>query len=151
MKKQLQMIVLSALGLFALPRPADACDCVRGRVLPPVQFGPSDYVFLGRVVQSQPLAYVEFEVHETFNGRIDRRVRILTTRSDCDYFLPPVVTNRGAQFLVYGTIHDDGMLEVNRCLGSGPSNQKTRELEILRQRARPRPRQESGRSNRQAG
>jgi hypothetical protein len=52
MKKQLQMLVLSALGLFALPRPADACDCVRGRVLPPVQFDPSDVVFLGRVVST---------------------------------------------------------------------------------------------------
>jgi hypothetical protein len=88
MKKQLQVLVLSALGLFALPRTADACDCARGRVLPPAQFGPSDVVFLGRVVQSQPLAYVEFEVLETFNGRVDRRVRILTARSDCDYFLP---------------------------------------------------------------
>ena len=141
MKKRLQMLALSALGLFALPRTADACDCVRGRVLPPAQFGPSDVVFLGRVVQSQPLAYVEFEVLETFNGRVDRRVRILTARNDCDYFLPPVVTENGSQFLVYGTIHDDGMLEVNRCLGSGPSNLKTRELEILRQRARSRPKQ----------
>jgi hypothetical protein len=145
MKKRLQLVVFSALGLFALPRPADACDCVRGRVLPPAQFGPSDVVFLGRVVQFQPLAFVEFDVLETFNGRVDRRVRILTARSDCDYFLPPVVAKSGAQFLIYGTIHDDGMLAVNRCLGSGPSNQKIRELEILRQRARPRPRQESGR------
>ena len=63
MKKLLQMLVFSALGLVALPRTADAC----------------------------------------------------------------------------GTIHDDGMLAVNRCLGSGPSNQKARELEILRQRARPHP------------
>jgi hypothetical protein len=152
MKRQLQMLVLSALGLFALPRTAHACDCVRGRVLPPVQFGPSDVVFLGRVVQSQPLAYVEFEVLEAFNGRVDRRVRVLTGRSDCDYFLPPVVTKSGTQFLVFGTIHDDGILEVSRCLGSGPSNQKTRELEILRQRARPRPKQqESGRSRSPAG
>jgi hypothetical protein len=49
------------------------------------------------------------------------------------------VTKSGTRFLVFGTIHDDGILEVNRCLGSGPLNQKTRELEILRQRARPRP------------
>lgn len=139
MKKQLQMLVLSVLGLFALPRTAHACDCVRGRVLPPAQFGPSDVVFLGRVARSQPLVYVEFEVLEAFNGRVDRRVRVLTGRSDCDYFLPPVVTKSGTRFLVFGTIHDDGILEVNRCLGSGPLNQKTRELEILRQRARPRP------------
>ena len=99
MKKLLHLFVLSALGLFALPRTADACDCVRGRVLPPVQFGPSDVVFLGRVVQSQPLAYIEFEVLETFHGRVDRRVRIPTGRSDCDYFLPPVLTKSGSQFL----------------------------------------------------
>jgi hypothetical protein len=112
----------------------------RGRVLPPVQFGPSDVVFLDRVVQAQPLAYVELEVLETFNGRVDRRVRIPTGRSDCDYFLPPVRAKSGAQFLVYGTIHDDGILEVNRCLGSGPSNRKAHELKILRQRAQHRPR-----------
>jgi len=73
MKKQLQMLVLSPLGLLALPRNADACDCVRGRVSPPAQFGSSDVVFLGRVVQSHPLTYVEFDVLETFNGRLDRR------------------------------------------------------------------------------
>ena len=136
MKKQLQILIVSALGLFAGPRTADACDCVRGRALPPAQFGSSDVVFRGRVVQSQPLVYVEFEVLETFNGRVDRRVRILTGRSECDYFLPPVVTKSGTEFLVYGTIRDDGILEVNRCLGSGPSNLKTRELETLRQRVR---------------
>jgi hypothetical protein len=139
MKRHVRMLVLSALGLFALPHRADACDCVRGRVLPPVHFGPSDVVFLGRVVQAQPLAYVDLEVLETFNGGIDRRVHILTGRSDCDYFLPPVLTKVGTQFLVYGTVHDDGMLEVNRCSGSGPSNRKARELEILRQRAQHRP------------
>jgi len=135
MKKPFWMLILSALGLFALPYSADACDCARDRVLPP-QFGATDVVFLGRVVRSQPIAYVEFEVLETFTGRVDRRVRIVTGRSDCDYFLPPVVTNIGTQFLIYGTIHDDGILEVNRCFGSGPLNRKTRELEILRQRAR---------------
>ena len=146
MKKRLYMLVLSAIGLFTLPRTVDACDCVRGRALPPAQFASSDVVFLGRVVQSQSLAYVEFEVLETFSGRIDRRVRILTGRSDCDYFLPPVVTKSGTEFLVYGTIHTDGILEVNRCLGSGPSNLKTRELEMLRQRVRPRPEHDSGNS-----
>lgn len=132
--KQLRMLVISALGLFAFARTADACDCVRGRVLPPAQFGPGDVVFLGRVVRSQPLVYVELEVLETFNGRLDRRVRIPTGRSDCDYFLPPVVTKSGARFLVYGTLLDDGTLVVNRCLGSGLSNLKTHELERLRQR-----------------
>src|SRR5262245_40449893 len=136
MKKTLPMVAFTAIGLFALPSTADACDCVGGRVLPPAQFGTEDVVFLGRVVQSKPLEYVEFEVVETFSGRIDRRVRVLTGRSDCDYFLPPVTTTRGAQFLVYGTIRNDRTLEVNRCLGSGPSNQKARELEILRHRAR---------------
>ena len=84
MKRQLQMLVLSALGLFALPRTAHACDCVRGRVLPPVQFGPSDVVFLGRVVQSQPLTYVEFEVLEADPRRITKlRVhRLQTSRDD---------------------------------------------------------------------
>jgi len=138
-KNQLRMLVVSALGLFALPLTADACDCVGGRVLPPAQFGPSDIVFLGRVVRSQPLVYVEMEVLETFDGRLDRRVRIPTGRSDCDYFLPPVVTKSGARVLVYGTLLDDGTLVVNRCLGSGPSNLKTHELERLRQRARERP------------
>src|SRR2546428_5466260 len=65
-KYQLRMLVISALGLFALPRTADACDCVGGRVLPPAQFSPSDIVFLGRVVRSQPLVSVEMEVLETF-------------------------------------------------------------------------------------
>jgi hypothetical protein len=98
MKKLLHMLILGALGLFALPCTADACDCVRGRALPPVQFGPRDVVFLGRVVQSHPLTYVEFEVLEAFNGRVDRHIRIPTGRSDCDYFLPPVVTKSGVSF-----------------------------------------------------
>src|SRR5262245_23488182 len=138
MKKLFRMLIFSALGLFALPYSTDACDCARGRVLPP-QFGATDVVFLGRVVRSQPLAYVEFDVLETFNGRVDRRVRIVTGRSDCDYFLPPVVAKRGNDFLIYGITHDDGKLEVNRCGGSGPLSQKTRELEILRLRQRSRP------------
>jgi len=140
MTKQL-MLALGALGLLALPRTADACDCVQGGVLPPARFGPRDVVFLGRVVQSRPLDYVEFEVLEAFNGRLDRRVRVPTARSDCDYFLPPVLARIGAQFLVYGTILDDGTLAANRCLGSGPASQKTRELEILRQRTQRRPKQ----------
>ena len=135
MKKQLQLVVLSALGLLALPRTVDACDCVRNRRLPPVQFGPTDVVFLGRIVQFQPLAYVDLDVLETFTGRADHRVRVPIGGSDCDYFLPPVAPKIGSQYLVYGTIHDDGTLEVNRCLGSGPSNQKTREIAILRRRA----------------
>ena len=139
MMKRLQMFGLIAFGLFVLPRTADACDCVRGRALPPAEFGPSDVVFLGRVIHSQPLAYVELQVVETFNGRVDRRVRILTGRSDCDYFLPPVIAKSGMQFLVYGTVHDGGTLEVNRCLGSGPLNQKVREIEMLRRRERARP------------
>ena len=137
MKKQSQtLLVFSALALFALPRIAEGCDCVGGRVLPPVQFGPKDVVFIGRVVQSQPLKYVEVEVVETFHGRPDRRVRIPTGQSDCDYFLPPVATKSGTQFLVYGTLLDDGTLVVSRCSGSGPLNLKARELERLRQRIR---------------
>jgi len=143
MKKPLQMLVLGALGLLALPRIADGCDCVR--VPPPVQFGPRDVVFVGRVLESKPLEYVEIEALETFHGRIDRRVRIPTGQSDCDYFLPPVVTKRGTQFLVYGIIRDDGTLVVNRCSGSGPLNRKTREVERLRQRAQRRPKQQRDR------
>jgi hypothetical protein len=140
MRKQLQiLLVFSALALFSLPRIAEACDCVRGPVSLPVQFGPKDVVFIGRVVQSRPLAYIELDVLETFNGRPDRRVRIPTGRSDCDYFLPPVVMKSGTQFLVYGTLLDDGTLVVNQCSGSGPLNRKARELERLRQRAQHRP------------
>jgi len=133
-KKPLVVFLLSTLGLVVLPNTADACDCASGRVLPPAQFGTMDVVFLGRVVRFQPLESVEFEVLETYNGRVDRRVRIVTGRSDCDYFLPPVAPKVGTQFLINGTRHDDGILEANRCLGSGPSNRKTRELEILRRR-----------------
>ena len=134
-----QIFLFSALGLFAVPRTADACDCVGGRSLPPTLFVPRDIVFRARVIRSQPLEYIELEVLETFNGRVDRRVRVVTGRSDCDYFVPPVVAKRGNEFLIYGTTLDDGKLEVNRCGGSGPLIQKTRELEILRQRQRSRP------------
>jgi len=92
----------------------------------------SDVIFLGRVARSQPLAYVELEVRETFKGQLDHRVRIATGQSDCDYFLPPVVTKRGSQFLVYATSRD-GNLTVNQCLGSGPLDRKTQELGRLRQ------------------
>jgi hypothetical protein len=134
MQRLLQMVALSAFGLFALPRVATACDCAS--VSPPAHFGPRDVVFVGRVVQSQPLKYVELEVVETFSGRPDRRVRIPIGRSDCDYFLPPVVTTTGTDFLVYASILDDRTLVVNRCSDSGPLNQKTHELRSLRRRAR---------------
>jgi hypothetical protein len=144
MKKQLQtlMLVLSALGLSALPRTAEACDCSQPGDLPPLQFTPSDVVFLGRVVQVQLVEYVDLEVLETFHGRLARPVRVPIGRSDCDYFptVPAILTvptRRGMQFLVYGNIRD-GKLVVGQCSGSGPLNEKTRELEVLRQRAQPR-------------
>jgi hypothetical protein len=141
MKRQWPMLVLCVLGLLALPGIAQACDCVREYVPSPEQFGPRDVVFLGRVVHAQPLAYVDLDVLETFNGRMERRVRIPTGRSDCDYFLPPLVTASGTQFLVYATILDDGTLAVNRCAGSGPVHRKTDDLERLRQRAHDQPKQ----------
>ena len=139
LKKASQVLLFSAFGLFAVPSAAGACDCVGGRSLPPAQFGPRDIVFRARVIRSRPLEYVELEVLETFNGRVGRQVRVVTGGSDCDYFLPPVGAKRGNQFLIYGTTNDEGKLEVNRCGGSGPLSQKTRELEILRQRQRSRP------------
>ena len=128
-QRQLQIAVLSSLGLVAFPHVADACDC--GRNPRPARLTSSDVIFVGRVVQSQPLAFVELEVRETFNGKLDGRVRIATGQSDCDYFLPPVVTLRGSEFLVYGTIRD-GKVLVSSCSNTGPVGRKIRELRQLR-------------------
>jgi hypothetical protein len=130
------IVVLSVFALFALPRIASACDCAR----PSWQqrLDGSDVIFAGRVVQSQPLQYVELEVRETFKGRLIGRVRIVTGSSDCDYFLPPVATKSGTEFLIYGTLIE-GKVTVSRCLGSGPLEKKTGELRRLRQRTRKLP------------
>jgi hypothetical protein len=131
-RKPLLIVFFGSLGLVALPRVADACDCVRD---PRVARSASDVIFVGRVVQSQALAFVELEVRETFKGKLEDRVRIATAQSDCDYFLPPVVTPRGSEFLVYGTIRD-GKVSVSRCADPGPVGGKVRELRELRQRVK---------------
>ena len=131
-RKPLLIVVLGALTLVALPRVADACSCVRD---PSVARSASDVIFVGRVVQSQPLSFVELEVRELFKGKLDSPVRIATAQSDCDYFLPPVVTPRGSEFLVYGFVRD-GKVSVSRCSDPGPVSGKTRELRELRQRVK---------------
>jgi len=116
-----------AIALFAVPGIAESCDFPLPR-----QFGPKDVVFIGRVIQSAALTYVELDVLETFHGRVDRRVRVPIGRSDCDYFLPPIVANKGAEFLIDGFLADDGALVVNRCSGTGPLKEKAEELKRLR-------------------
>jgi hypothetical protein len=131
-------LLLMSLASFALPRTAAACDCVTPPFAKRAQFGPRHVVFLGRMTAAQSLQYVEFEVLETFNGRPERRVRIPTGRSDCDYFLPPVAAAAGDEFLIYATRLDERTLVVGRCSGSGPLAQKNRELARLRQLAQQR-------------
>jgi len=127
-------ILLSAcaIALFAVPGIVESCDCVQVRVPLPRQFGPKDVVFIGRVVQSAALTYIELDVLETFHGRVDRRVRVPIGRSDCDYFLPPIVANKGAELLIDGFIADDGALVVSRCSGTGPLKEKAEELKRMR-------------------
>src|SRR5262245_52703587 len=96
-KKLLPALLLTSLASFAFPRTVAGCDCVTAPFAKRAQFGPRDVVFLGRVTAAQSLQYVEFEVVETFNGRLERRVRIPTARSDCDYFLPPVAAAAGEE------------------------------------------------------
>ena len=130
--KPLLIAFLGAVALVAFPRVADACSCVRD---PSVARSASDVIFVGRVVQSQPLSFVELEVRELFKGQLEGRVRIATAQSDCDYFLPPVVTPRGSEFLVYGSVRD-GKVSVSRCSEPGPVGGKMRELRELRQRVK---------------
>jgi len=126
-------IALSLFGLGAQPRAAQACDCKR--LSWQEQVVSSDAVFLGRVVEVRPLAYVVLEVREAFKGRLGRRLRIPTGESDCDYFLPPVEVTRGRDFLIYATV-GSGKVTVSRCLGSGPVDSKLDELARLRQGGR---------------
>jgi hypothetical protein len=138
MVKLLPALLLASLATFALPHTVAACDCVTRPFARRAQFGPRDVVFLGRVTAAQSLEYVEFEVVEAFTGRLDRRVRIPTGRSDCDYFNPPLAAAAGDEFLVYATRLDEKTLVVNQCSGSGPLPRKNRELARLRQIARQR-------------
>lgn len=130
MTRHLLIVVLGLLGLTIFPAIAEACSC--GRLSWQERLASSDSIFLGRVVDAQPLQYVEMEVGETFKGRVARRVRIPTGQSDCDYFLPPIMAERGMQFLIYASIRD-GRVAVSRCLGSGPVDSKSDELARLRQ------------------
>ena len=126
------LLNVCAIALFAVPGIAESCDCGQVRVPLPRPFGPKDVVFVGRVVQSAALTYVELDVLETLHGRVDRRVRVPIGRSDCDYFLPPIVANKGAEFLIDGFLADDGALVVNRCSGTGPLKEKAEELKRMR-------------------
>jgi hypothetical protein len=118
-------------GFVALPHLAAACDCER--LSPQQRLTMSDVVFVGRVIKSQPLAWVDLQVRETFKGTLDPQVRIPTAVNDCDYFLPPVTVTTGGEFLIYAQVVD-GTLTVNRCLGSGSLDQKRSEVQRLRQR-----------------
>lgn len=129
MMKVLQIAVVT-LALSLCSRTAEACDCRPLSWQERIRL--SDVVFLARVVQAQPLAYLDVQVLENFKGRTGRRTRIRTGESDCDYFLPPVSIEPGAKFLIYGTVRG-GSVIVNRCLGSGPAEGKTDELARLRQ------------------
>jgi hypothetical protein len=123
--------LLGVLGLAAFPRAAAACSCER--LSSQQQLAMADAVFIGRIVGSQPLAWVDLQVRETFKGKLDPQVRIPTAANDCDYFLPPVTATTGRDFLIYATVVD-GKPTVNRCLGSGPVEQRREDLERLRQR-----------------
>jgi hypothetical protein len=129
--RQWLIVMLSVFALFALPRTADACDCARSSWQQ--RLDSSDVIFVGRVVQSQPLQYVELEVRDMFKGHLSRRIRVVTGYSDCDYFLPPVVTKSGNQFLIYGTVVD-GKVTVSRLPWLGATGTEDRELRLLRQR-----------------
>ena len=129
MRIQLPIVTLSLLGLVTFARVAHACDCIRD---PAPARSMSDVIFVGRVTDSRPLAFVELEVRATFKGQLDRRVRIPTGQSDCDYFLPPIVTPRGSDFLVYGRLRE-GKITVSRCSDPGPVDRKILELQQMRQ------------------
>jgi hypothetical protein len=133
MPKGLCVVLLSVAGVLWFPRAAHACSCEH--LSPERQLAMADAVFVGRVVGSQPLAWVDLQVRETFKGTLDPQVRIPTAVSDCDYFLPPVTATTGREFLIYATVVD-GKLTVSRCLGSGTVEQRRSDLERLRQRPR---------------
>jgi len=127
----LRVAMLGLLGLVAFPHVAAACACER--LSPQQRLALSDGAFVGRVVGFEPLMHVDLEVRETFKGQLERQVRIPTGVSDCDYFLPPVTATTGRDFLIYASIVN-GTMTVNRCLGSGPLDQKRTEVQRLRQR-----------------
>jgi hypothetical protein len=105
-------------------------ECVVGGSHECLNWAESDYV-MSHLLRAAPMVRCRMAVQPRLGaGRMMSRTR--------PSGLPERRAEIGTEFLIYGTIHD-GMLEVGRCLGSGPSNQKIRELEILRQRARPRP------------
>ena len=129
MRTCLQIIAFSLIGVGFFPHTAAACSCAP--LSAPEQFSLSDVVFLGRVVDARPLAYVLVEVRETFKGQAAGRLRIPTGRNDCDYFLPPVVAERGTDFLIYAA-RPEKELVVTRCFNSGPASTKADEIARLR-------------------
>lgn len=129
-KRSWQILALSLLGLSVLPSLAHACQCAR--LSWQEQVALSDAIFVGRVIEAQPLRYVVLQVGERFKGDLSRQVRIQTGESDCDYFLPPTVAEPGADFLIFATIRK-GRVMVSRCLGSGPASGKVDGLMRLRQ------------------
>ena len=80
-----------------------ACDCAR--LTFEERIALSKVIFVGRVVEFEPIEKVSMVVEEVFKGDIEGIVTIPTMKSglscgvsNCDYFLPPLEPNLGERY-----------------------------------------------------
>ena len=107
-----------------------ACDCAR--LTFEERIALSKVIFVGRVVEFEPIEKVSMVVEEVLKGDIEGIVTIPTGVSNCDYFLPPLEPNLGERYLIFAS-YEDKLLDANRCLESGPVSDKSDEILKLRE------------------
>ncbi len=132
-KRRVSMRPVAFVVLTLLWGTSSACDC--SSLSLEQRLRESDSVFLASVATHEPLVLVQLRVHETFKGFPGRAVRVPVGRSDCDYFLPPVHAKPGDRFVIFLS-RREGLLSVNRCLGSVPEHEAAQEIAALRRVSR---------------
>ena len=138
MKRCLQIVAICLLGLGALPRVTQACDCA---VPPPSplnqrmarEAAASAAIFLGQVLEVTS-DHVVFKVLEPYKGDLGDQIALPAGPSDCDYigeWMKP-----GDNHLIYVKTFKEKIkvyeVRVSICGGSGTASRRADEIEYLR-------------------
>src|SRR6202795_555629 len=104
---------------------AIACDC--GAPNLSLRLAEADLVLVARVLSFQALDHVTVLPTEVFKGSASKALTLQTGISDCDFFLPPVSPKVDEEYLLY-LRQSEGRLTASRCLPSGRTEEKAKEL-----------------------
>ncbi|MFS0724106.1 stalk domain-containing protein [Paenibacillus sp. 1P07SE] len=144
MKKWMSAMMAAAfvVSLVLLPKPADACSCMPSPG-PAEEMERQEFVFSGEVVEIEEPAVVEssgdpvtvhFEVDTVWKGEIGAQTQVWTAYSSatCGFHFEV-----GQQYIVYGTIDEEGGQHVGLCSRTAPLDQAAEDLSILGEGVKP--------------